>query len=71
MEIKVRIKDVYGIPTIYPVCSAAMAFSRIAKTKTLTQATLAEIDHLGYEINVVPEEMESVIKSLNKKEDTE
>ncbi len=61
MEIKVRIKDVYGIPTIYPVCSAAMAFSRIAKTKTLTKHTIEQIEGLGYKINIIPQESDLIL----------
>ena len=59
MIIKVEIKDVYGSRVVYPACEAAKAFARIAGTKTLTPATLREIESLGYAIEVNPQGLES------------
>lgn len=50
MTITVRVKDVYGVRTIYPVCQGAHAFAAIAGTKTLTDNTLRYVKCLGYSI---------------------
>lgn len=50
MKIAVKIKNVYGNPTVYPVCDNAKLFAKIANTKTLTRDTLEQIKKLGYEI---------------------
>jgi len=50
MKIFVEIKNTYGNELVYPVCENAKAFARIAGTKTLSQKTLNEIKHLGYEL---------------------
>ena len=50
MQIKVTIREVYGIPTAYPSCTTARLFASIAGTKTLTLATLKKIEALGYTI---------------------
>lgn len=52
MKITVRIKNVYGIETVYPACPAAELFARIAGTKTLTSHALRDIQALGYQIDV-------------------
>jgi hypothetical protein len=52
-KIQVEIKEVYGETKVYPVCSDAKVFSRIAGTKTLTKAVLREIQELGYDIELV------------------
>jgi hypothetical protein len=59
MNITVEIKDVYGSRVVYPACEAAKAFARIAGTKTLTPATLREIEALGYSIDVKSQGLES------------
>ena len=58
MEISVKIKSVYGIDKIYPVCDKAVAFANIADTVTLTDYTIAKIKLLGYRVKVVPITME-------------
>lgn len=55
MEIKVKIKNVYGNETVYPECDKAKTFAKIAGQKTLTAATVAGIKQLGYAILVVSE----------------
>ncbi len=52
MEITVKIKNVYGKVTVYPVCENALLFARLADTKTLTPDTIKIIKALGYEINI-------------------
>jgi len=58
-SIIVEIKDVYGSRVVYPACEAAKAFARIAGTKTLTPATLREIESLGFGIDVKSQGLES------------
>ena len=50
MKITVRVRDVYGCRTVYPVCSAAETFAQIAGTKTLPLWVVEKIKKLGYEI---------------------
>jgi len=50
--ITVRVRDVYGVPTIYPVCNAAKSFAAIAGTKSLTLKALQGVVALGYTIVV-------------------
>ncbi len=55
MEITVRITNVYGQKTVYPVCETAKIFADIAGTKTLKPTTINSIKALGYTINVQAE----------------
>ena len=55
----VEIKDVYGSRVVYPACEASKSFARIAGTKTLTPASLREIEALGYAIDVKSQGLES------------
>ena len=55
MQIQVRIKQVYGRDTIYPVCEKAAAFARLAGQTTLTGREIALIKSLGYSVAVVQE----------------
>jgi len=55
MEITVRITNVYGQKTVYPVCETAQIFADIAGTKTLKPTTINSIKALGYTINVQAE----------------
>ena len=61
MIIKVKIKDVYGTATIYPLCDKAQTFAAIAGTKTLTRATIKHIKALGYEIQVLSESLSALV----------
>ena len=54
--VHVRVMDVYGKITVYPVCDKAKVFASIAGTKTLTDSTLMYIKKLGYTLHVVPQE---------------
>lgn len=53
----VKIKDVYGNRTIYPVNETASVFARIAGTKTLTMPTVQKMKQLGYEVLVQNESL--------------
>ena len=57
MEITVRVTNVYGQKTVYPVCETAKIFANIASTKTLKPTTINAIKALGYKINVQAEEV--------------
>jgi hypothetical protein len=52
MTIVVKIKNVYGNDTIYPVCEKARIFAALSGNKTITLHALAQIKLLGYEIAV-------------------
>lgn len=53
MNIKVRIKNIYGNDLIYPVCDKAKYFAAIAKKKTFSKDDIQNIKKLGFEVNVV------------------
>lgn len=52
MKITVKIREVYGNKTIYPVCEKAQLFARLVDQKTLTHRDLCIIERLGYSIEV-------------------
>lgn len=54
-QLLVRIRNVYGCPTIYPVNDTASAFAKIAGTKTLSHPVLEEAERLGFQVVVEPE----------------
>lgn len=55
MNIKVKIKNVYGNELIYPICDQAKMFANIARQATITRQALHYIKALGYTIEVVAE----------------
>lgn len=57
MKVQVRIKSVYGNELIYPFNAQADAFAAIAGTKTLSRQNLALIKGLGYEIEVIQDQV--------------
>ena len=50
MQITVKIKQVYGVDTIYPVCPQAHLLAQLANTKTITRDSIKTIKALGYEV---------------------
>ena len=55
MKITVRVRNIYGNRTIYPVCSGAQTFARIAGTTTLPFWVIAAVKNLGYTVEVEQE----------------
>ena len=53
MKIDVYYKNVYSNDLCYPACEDAKIFAGIARQKTLSTYTIAKIERLGYEVNVV------------------
>jgi hypothetical protein len=51
-SITVRIANVYGRETIYPVCATAKLLAQLAGQKTITPQALALIERLGYSVRV-------------------
>ena len=58
LTITVRVRNIYGNKTVYPVCDKAKIFAQIAGHSTLTSATLDGIRRLGYLIEVQQETVE-------------
>lgn len=52
--VEISVRNVYGIPKIYPVNKAALVFANIAGKKTLDQADLANIKALGFRVVEIP-----------------
>ena len=50
MKLIVEIKNVYGVPRVYPVCAKSHSFTRIAGLKTLSPEVIEEIKKLGYKL---------------------
>ena len=51
MELKVELKNVYGVERIYPVCDKAKILTRLTGNKTLSRDEIKLIKMLGYKIN--------------------
>ena len=58
LKIVVRVRNIYGNKTVYPVCDKAKIFAQIAGHSTLTSATLDGIRRLGFLIEVQQETVE-------------
>ena len=52
MEIKVRIKNIYGTECIYPACMTAIKLKALGSNKTFSQGDIETIKALGYAVNV-------------------
>lgn len=57
MNIQVKVKNVYGIEKIYPVCERAKLFASLAGQITLTYREINLIKQLGYTIDVVQDKV--------------
>ena len=51
-NIVVRVKTVYGVDKVYPVCTKAQLFADIAGTTTLRPSDLKAIQALGYGVQI-------------------
>jgi len=56
MQIEVKVKNVYGVQRIYPICANALLFCQLTKTETITSQSLDIIKTLGYKVVVVQEQ---------------
>jgi hypothetical protein len=63
MEITVKVRSVYGVDTIYPVCEKAKLFASMCNTRTLTQSAINHIKSLGYTIKVEQTELPPVLRA--------
>jgi hypothetical protein len=52
-RIEIEVRNVYGVPTLYPVNDQAKLLAKLAGTKTLTNATLAVAEQMGFSIVTV------------------
>jgi len=52
MKIVVKVRNIYGNRTVYPVCDDAKLFARMAGHSTLTYNTIELIKRLGYVVEV-------------------
>jgi len=50
MDIKVKIKNVYGVDRIYPVCPRAELFCKLIEKKTFSKENIRIIKELGCEV---------------------
>jgi|TARA_R110000822_G_C14888043_1_gene447380 hypothetical protein len=55
MDLTVKIKNVYGVDRIYPVCDKAQLFARISGNKTLLPVDIELIKKLGYNLTTESE----------------
>ena len=55
MEIKVSIKNVYGVERIYPQCKISQTFLALMRKRTFDREEIQEIKTMGYTVEVVTE----------------
>lgn len=65
--IQVKVKNIYGIEKIYPVCEAAHHFAALCGTKTFTTTDIQHIRALGYQLEQVfePTALEKAILDMD------
>jgi len=54
-KLTVKIKNVYGVERVYPVCDKAQLFARISGKKTLLPVDIELIKKLGYNLTTESE----------------
>lgn len=52
MNITIKIKTVYGVERIYPVCENAKLFLSLTGNKTFSLVDIEHIKALGYDVEV-------------------
>ena len=57
MTIQVKIKNVYGMERIYPVNQTAIWLTSLTKKKTLDRDEIEVIKKLGYQVEVVADQI--------------
>ncbi len=57
MELKVRIKNVFGNKTIYPVCDKSKLLCVFKKQKTLTENDVDILKQLDYSFVIEPDQL--------------
>ncbi len=50
MQITVKVKNVYGVDRIYPVCEKAKLFLELTGNKTFSGLDIETIKRLGFEV---------------------
>ena len=58
MDLKVKVKDVYGQRLVYPVCDMSKSFAYLVGCKTLPKWATDEIKRMGYTLTVETPELE-------------
>jgi len=53
MKLQVKIKNVYGLEKIYPICKQAILLADLAKQITFTGREISLLKELGYIIEVI------------------
>lgn len=57
INVKVKIKNVYGVERIYPVNGTAIFLTSLTRKKTLDKDEIETIKKLGYQIEVVADQI--------------
>ena len=59
MELKVKVKNVWGQELVYPACKLSRSLAALTQCKTLTRAAISEIKTMGYTFTVEAPELDS------------
>ena len=59
-QVHIKVREVYGMERIYPVCANAMLFAEMTRRRCLTRQDLGSISELGFSVvqmndSVVPQ----------------
>ena len=49
-KVHIKVREVYGMERIYPVCANAMLFAEMTRRKCLTRQDLGSINELGFSV---------------------
>lgn len=58
-NLRVRVKHVYGVKTVYPACEKSKLLCELIGSKSLTARSKRIIEKLGYSFSVVPESLDN------------
>ena len=59
MELKVKVKNVWGQELVYPAYKLSRSFAALTQCKTLTPSAMNEIKSMGYTFTVETPELDS------------